>query len=160
VPRAMHFGSTVIPVCGVTELATLSECRGNGYATALIAAAEHQMQADGSELGFVRTTAPQLFERQGWMPWGRHCHSTVGTREVLAQLCMQDRPRSSPLGLGPNEVKREPLSTRIWRHVEQAALMRLYDSHARKSYGSLVRSDNYWQWLVSRHGYDQIYVVV
>ena len=30
VPRVMHFGSAVMPVCGVTELATLSECRGLG----------------------------------------------------------------------------------------------------------------------------------
>ena len=118
------------------------------------------MRTDGAELGLVRTTAPQLFEKHGWVAWGRHSFSTVGTREVLAQLCLQDRPRATPLGLGMNEGKREPLSTRIWRHVEQAALMRLYETHARNSYGPLVRSDSYWQWLISRHAYDQIYVVV
>jgi hypothetical protein len=44
--------------------------------------------------------------------------------------------------------------------VEQDALAKLYAASNAGNYGSPVRSDPYWQWLVVRRAYDQIYVAI
>ena len=52
------------------------------------------------------------------------------------------------------------MSVRPWRQVELPALMRLYEQNTAQAFGAVERSEAYWRWLVSRRGYDRIYVVV
>ena len=59
-------------------------------------------------------------------------------------------------GLIPRPRRR--LHIRPWLKWEQAALARIYASC--EPYGPLERSQAYWQWLLSRHGYDQVYVAL
>ena len=158
--RDMHVGSQCLPVAGITELATRREYRGQGCATALLAAAERRMREDGTVLGLVRTTAPELFLRRGWSFCGRHCYSLAGTREILAQLSATEFSRVAALSPSPHESRAAPLSTRIWRHVERAALERLYAQNTRHACGPIQRSEEYWRWLISRRAYDAIYVAV
>jgi hypothetical protein len=48
----------------------------------------------------------------------------------------------------------------LWRHVEHAALKRLYLENVQDAYGALERSESYWPWLVRRGGNERIYVAI
>jgi len=153
--RVMYFNALRIPVGLVTDLAVLPEYRGQGYAARLLAAAERQMIEDGAAVGLLRTTQPGFFRGQGWTVCGRHCYSSAGTRAILAQL---DAMRAS-------EEKvllrcERPLSIRLWRHVEQDALMHLFKRGLANVSGVFRRSDDRWRWLISRRAYDRIYVAI
>lgn len=156
--RDIHFGPLALPAVGVSELATAPAYRRRGLATALIVAAERRMREGTANIAFARTTAPDLFARQGWFVWGRHSYSEARTRDILAQWCVTADSRAA--AERHPESKRPTLSTRIWRHVERGALMRLYAANNANAYGSIIRSDDYWRWLVSRRGYDSIYVAI
>ncbi|MFO0821050.1 MAG: GNAT family N-acetyltransferase [Pirellulales bacterium] len=159
--RTIHFGRRTLPVAWLTDLATISEYRRRGFASALVAAAERQMQTNGAVLGLVNATHPGLFLRRGWIPWGRPSHARAGARDVLAQIVRrrEDRPKVLE-SVGPAVRPLPSLSTRLWRHVEQSALERIYEANVANSYGPAARSSEYWRWLVSRHGHDAIYVAV
>lgn len=158
--REIHFGAQILPVAWLTNLATIAEYRRRGLATELVSAAERQMRADGAVLGLVRTSHPGLFLRRGWTPWGRACQSRAGAREILAQIAR--RRAEQPLVWEPVTplARPAPLSTRLWRHVEQSALERIYQANVARSFGAPVRTSDYWRWLVSRHGFGDIYVAI
>lgn len=163
--QEMHFGSTSIPISVVSDVATLPEFRGQGFATALLKAADQQMIECGSQLGILRTRAPQFYSRRGWTVCGRHCWSTAKPRDILSHLSALDSSREQKCGvalsdLQGHDVAGKQLSIRLWRHVEQAALLRLYDANMIAGYGGLLRSEPYWRWLISRRGYDRIYVAI
>jgi predicted N-acetyltransferase YhbS len=158
--REMRFGSLVLPVSFLTELATAAPFRRQGLATALLAESERQMADEGTIVGFVRTGVPDFFVRRGWTLGGSHTWSEAGAREILAQLSAT-RPADNGLPeLQEPTSRNQQLSTRIWRHVERAALERLYAANIQHSHGPLHRSHDYWCWLVSRRAYDAIYVTV
>jgi predicted acetyltransferase len=52
------------------------------------------------------------------------------------------------------------LHIRPWRRWEEAALVRIYRQNLAGAYGPLDRTPAYWQWLLRRHAYDQIYVAL
>ena len=59
-------------------------------------------------------------------------------------------------GLVPRPRRR--LHIRPWLQWEQGALARIYASC--DAYGPLERTHAYWQWLLNRHAYDQVYVAL
>ena len=158
--REIHFGAQVLPVAWLTDLATLPEYRRRGLASELVSAAERQMRAEGAALGLVRTAHPGLFLRRGWTPWGRASQSRAGVREVLAQIVRRHAEQPRVLEPVTPIVRPDPLSTRLWRHVEQSALERIYNANVTRGFGAAVRTSDYWRWLVSRHGFDAIYVAI
>jgi predicted N-acetyltransferase YhbS len=153
--REMHFGTLRLPVAGLADVAVLPEYQQRGCGAALLAAAEQRMKDDGAVLGVLRTTAPEFFLRRGWSVCLRHSYSVAAAREILSQL-------SEPARGQPSRRKsRAPrLNIRLWRHVEQAALTRLYEENTALSYGPLVRTEAYWRWLINRRAYDRIYVAI
>lgn len=158
--RELNFGSRRIPATWLADLITAPKFRRRGLGSSLVAAAERQALADGAELALVRTTQPRLFQRRGWVAWGRPSYSRAGAREILAHLVRRQGEPSASLEGVFQGARPAPLTTRLWRHVEQAALERMYHHHTQGSYGPPVRSSDYWRWLVSRHGFDAIYVAV
>ena len=149
--RTMQFGSLQLPVAGLQWLATSPECRGQGLGRHLLAAAERQMVHDGALLGLLRTSIPHFFRPMGWAVCGRHDYSRADVRAVLARLLDQ----------GLSYRRRRSLShIRPWRRWEQAALVRIYNQNILGGYGAVERTEAYWQWLVRRHAYDQIYVAL
>lgn len=154
--REMRFGAATLPIGYVTDAATLPEYRGRGYASSLLAAAEQKMLDEGAVLGLLRTSDPHFYYRRGWIVCGRHTYSLAGCHHVLAQLRQPE----------PSQVRRlkadEPptLHIRYLRRVELVAAIRLHESHVREAYGSYVRTEAYWRWLVNRRGYDRIYVAI
>ena len=96
-----------------------------------------------SEANWVRVRQP---------PWHE-----VSPADFLAQLDQRrQNQRISPLTVPQANI---PLCIRVWRHVEQAPLRRLYRKHA-TGWGARERSEEYWRWLISRRSFDRIYVAV
>jgi predicted N-acetyltransferase YhbS len=153
--REMHFGDRILPISTLSDLAVLPEYRNEDCASELLRAAERSMLAGGAKMAFLSTQDPEFFAARGWVRCGRHSHSIAGARDILSRL--QERQASPHDPLSPPD---EPLNIRMWRHVEQAALMRLYAECTRDAFGPLVRSEAYWRWLISRRAYDRIYIAI
>ena len=158
--REMYFGDLTIPVSIVSDVATLPEFRGHGCASALLAEARRKMIHDGAMLGFLRTDQPQFYAQTHWVVCSRHCYSTCGPREILSHL--QQREAEQPVAVSSvlGYHQRRTYNIRLWRHVEQSALLRLYAENVCASHGPLKRTEAYWRWLVGRRGNERIYVAI
>ena len=158
--RELYFDGLHVPAGGLCDLVVAPEYRRRGFGTQLVFAAERELLRGGAVLSFTRTVAPQLFARRGWVMWGGHCYSKAGTRDVLAELSQRERAPATLVDSLQPPAESPPLSTRIWRHVERAALVRLFAQNMHGICGATVRNDELWGWLVSRRAYDSIYVAV
>jgi predicted acetyltransferase len=147
--RVTQFGSLSLPTDCLSWLGTLPEFRELGYAGRLVRAADETMRREGAVLGVLKTRVPHLFRRYGWALCGRHSHAQAGCRDLLAQL--------SARGLVPGEAS---VSIRPWRQVELPALMRLYQEMTAGRAGHFERTEAYWRWLISRKGFERVYVAV
>ncbi|MGE0534569.1 MAG: GNAT family N-acetyltransferase [Pirellulales bacterium] len=147
--REMYFGPFTLSVGGLSWLGTLPECRGRGLARSLLASATSHMLADGAQIGILRTRIPHFFRPHGWAACGRHSYSRAGARAVMARL--------APLEWDLTTV---PYRVRPWRQVELPALMRLYGSESVGAFGSFVRTEAYWRWLLGSRTFDQVLVAV
>jgi len=157
--REMRFGAMITGVTEFDRLTTWPEYRGQGHATRLLLAAERKSQDSGSSMAWLRTSLPTFFESRGWCACAQPCFSLASPRDILSYLEREQEDSQSDDSPIFNS-KQDLLNIRLWRHVEQAALMRLYEEGCQTSYGSLVRSDAYWRWLSSRRAYDRIYVAI
>lgn len=153
--REMQFAGRLLPVSTLSDLVVLPEYRNEGCARELLKAAERSIIESGSQIAFLRTRQPEFFARYGWTIGVRHSYSTAGARDILSRLQQRETPAHNPLA--PDAI---PLNIRMWRHVELSALTRLYSQRIENAYGSLSRTEAYWQWLVSRRAYDSIYVAI
>ena len=151
--RVMQFGPSQIPVAGLKWLATAPECRGQGLGSYLLAAAEKQAAEDGALVGLLRTSIPRFFRRSGWALCSGSCFSQANTCTVLARLLDEGLRR-------PRRRHHRHLHIRPWRRWEEKALVRIYRQNLPGRYGPLDRSLAYWQWLLRRQAYDQIYVAL
>ena len=91
---------------------------------------------------------PASFSRRGWAACGQPSYRRANACAIRGRLLDS--------GLIPRPRRR--LHIRPWLQWEQAALARIYAS--RDAYGPLERTPAYWQWLLHRHGYDQVYVAL
>ncbi len=147
--RTMQFGREMIPAAGLGWLGVASEHRHQGLGRYLLRAAEKQMEESGALAGMLRTSIPGFFEAAGWAPCGRPSFRRANVRTLLARLLdhkLIPRPRRR-------------LHIRPWRQWELSALDRLYRQNL-EGYGSLERTTAYWQWLLSRHACDEVYVAL
>lgn len=158
--RELYLLDTVVPVAWIVELAALSDFGGSRLAGQLITAAESKMRSEGAALGLVRTDSPALFAQAGWTRWGRFTQTRTGTRETLAHISGRRAPQARSVESVNATPRPTSFTTRLWRHVEQSALERIYHANAIRCIGAPVRTSDYWRWLVSRHAFDAIYVAV
>lgn len=156
VHRELRFGASVLPVSCLADNATLPEFRGRGYASALLSAAEQQMEQDGAVLGLLRTSELDFYRRRGWIVCGRHSYSTIGCHPLLADLPRQEACPGVRLG----DAQPPALHIRYLRRVELAAVIRLHQAQVRQAYGAFPRSEATWRWLLNRRGFDRIYVAI
>ncbi|MBL8830392.1 MAG: GNAT family N-acetyltransferase [Planctomycetaceae bacterium] len=153
--RTIHFGSQLLPVAGLHALATLPEFRRQGFASAVVSWAEELMREDGAEFGTLMTSEPHFFRARGWVVCGRHSLARAHTRHVLAQL--SDRGVPAPADM-PH--------IRPMRQVELPSLIKVYATVASGGSAEHVpcgmhdRTEAYWRWLVSRGGFDHIFVAM
>lgn len=146
--RVIHFGPISLPVAGLHWLATSPEYRGRGFARTLLKAAHDLMVEDGSVLATLNTSEPHFFRSEGWAVCGRHCHSSGCTRDLLSQLTDRDRRQGRRLSIRP------------WRQVELPGVMRVFRQNTEATFGPVERTEAYWRWLVSRKGFDQLFVAI
>ena len=154
----MQFGELPLPFASIHDLATLPEYRGRGCANELLRVADEQMFAGGALFGVLHTHHPEWFAQRGWVVFGGHSYSEAGARDILSKL--NDQTTRRPTSWIVDESSKPALNIRLWRHVEEAALHRLYAENTAGSFGPLVRSEAHWRWLIGRHGYDRIYVAI
>jgi GNAT superfamily N-acetyltransferase len=150
VHRTMQFGPLQIPIAGLQWLATAPECQRHGQGRHLLKAAEHHMAQTGALVGWLRTSIPRFFRESGWALCGRHCYSRASARAVLARL----------LDHGLRQRRRPRFQIRPWRFWERDALVRIYNQNLPGKVGSLQRTEAYWDWLIRRQAYDQLYVAL
>ncbi len=148
--RTMHFGPVPVPAAGLSWLGVAPEHRGQGLATHLLRAAESRMEIGGALVGMLRTSIPHFFRRTGWALCGQPSYRRANPHAILARLLDQ--------GMVPRPRRRWHI--RPWLQWEHAALLRIYNQNAGTAYGPLERTAAYWQWLLNRHGYDQVYVAL
>ncbi|MEX0936541.1 MAG: GNAT family N-acetyltransferase [Pirellulales bacterium] len=148
--REMGFGGVSLPVTDLGGLTVLPEYAAAGWTDRLLATAQSQMWEGGAVVGTAWGDADAVLSQSDWFPARQQGYSRANARDILAQLSAQE----------DSSRRTRELHTRIWRHVELRALLRVYESATADRHGPLSRSEAYWHWLASRRAFDQIIVAV
>jgi predicted acetyltransferase len=131
VPRLMRVGSVVIRAGAIGYTATHPAFRRRGLAAALMEAWTQELIQRGEHLSFL-VGIPKFYEQFGY--------------EFCFPLDMRDSPVFVDLGqLSPED---SGLSVRPYRETDLPSLVALYDAENAERTGSLVRTPEYWEWLV------------
>ena len=136
--RIVRYGSVSLPMNGVMWVGTLPEYRGQGYAQELLRLADERARASGALLMALTTAMPRFYRPLGWGLCGK---------QTLAKAPSRTLPLGGDAG---TEGQAGPWHVRPWRQVELGDLMRLYDQNYGHTTGSIVRSEEYWRWIIGR----------
>jgi GNAT superfamily N-acetyltransferase len=136
--RSVRYGSVSIPMNGVMWVGTLPEFRGLGFAQNLMRLADERARQTGAVLQSLTTGMPQFYKGLGWGICGRH---------TMGQILSRNLPAT---GDGVVEARGGPWQVRPWRQVEINDLMSLYDQQFATAGGSVVRTEDYWRWIIGR----------
>jgi predicted N-acetyltransferase YhbS len=135
--RQVRFGSVTIPVNGVIWVGTLPEFRGMGFAQNLMRLASARGKENGVAIQVLTTGMPQFYQPLGWGICGR---------QTTAQTMSRNLPQ-----VGDGVVDgRSTWHVRPWRQVELGDLMALYDMQYARTTGSVIRTEEYWRWMIGR----------
>jgi predicted acetyltransferase len=146
--HAAWFEGVRVALAKFENLAVLPEYRLSAVDDELIAAAETAAAAEGAVVAVVDALDPAPFERRGWSRCRAQGHTRANARAVLAHLEAQEQSRQ--------RRRRSMIRVRTWRHFELDCIRALYESVATGLWGSLVRSEATWQWLIGRKAQDQV----
>jgi GNAT superfamily N-acetyltransferase len=149
--RGAWFHGIQIPVGSVQDLAILPEYRRAGYERLLVSAAEQAMHNNQSVVSIVRTDRPDVFRSCGWTEAESQGYSQANVNDVLAHLTAQAAVRRRRL---------RHLRIRLWRHVELDAVRTVYRTSAANLWGSWLRPEPYWRWLVARRAHSEVIVAI
>ncbi len=136
--REVRYGCATVPINGVMWVGTLPEFRGLGFAQNLMRLADERARATGHALQALTTGMPQFYRPLGWGVCGRQTH---------AQALSRNLPQVSD---GVIEGRAGFWHVRPWRQVELSDLMSLYEMQYAQVTGSVIRSEEYWRWLIGR----------
>jgi predicted N-acetyltransferase YhbS len=136
--RAIRYGNARLPMNGVMWVGTLPEYRGLGFAQNLMRLADERSRATGAVVQGLTTGMPQFYRPLGWGVCGR---------QTFAQTLSRNLPQVSD---GVIEGRGGFWHVRPWRQVELNDLMALYDIQFTTINGSVVRSEDYWRWMIGR----------
>ncbi len=145
--REVRYGSSTMAMNGIMWVGTLPEYRGLGFAQNLMRLADGRARETGVALQSLTTGMPQFYRPLGWGVCGRHC---------IAQTLSRNLPQVSD---GVIEGRGGFWHVRPWRQVELNDLMALYDRQYARTNGSVVRSEDYWRWIIGRRYAHVIWVV-
>jgi GNAT superfamily N-acetyltransferase len=136
--RLMRYGSIAVPMNGVMWVGTLPEYRGLGFAQNLLRLADDRARETGAVLQALTTGMPQFYRPLGWGICGRQ---TVGV------ALSRNLPQVSD---GVIEGRSGFWHVRPWRQVELNDLMALHELQYAGTAGTVVRSEDYWRWIIGR----------
>ena len=135
--RKVRFGSIIIPVNGIMWVGTLPEFRGMGFAQNLMRLASERGKESGFAVQALTTGMPRFYHGLGWGICGR---------QTTAQTMSRNLPQVSDGVLDG----RAAWHVRPWRQVELGDLMSLYEQQYARTTGSVVRTEEYWRWMIGR----------
>jgi len=136
--REVRYGSARLAMNGVMWVGTLPEYRGLGFAQNLLRLADQRARETGVALQALTTGMPQFYRPLGWGVCGR---------QTFAQTLSRNLP---PVSDGVVEVRGGPWHVRPWRQVELNDLMSLYELQYQGTVGTVMRSEDYWRWIIGR----------
>lgn len=136
--RIVRFGSSTMSMNGVMWVGTLPEYRGLGFAQNLVRLADGRARETGVALQALSTGMPKFYRPLGWGVCGRQC---------VGQTLSRNLPQVSD---GIVEGRGGFWHVRPWRQVELNDLMALYDRQYAHTNGSIVRTEDYWRWMIGR----------
>lgn len=136
--RQARYGSVALRLNGIMWVGTLPEYRGLGYAQNLIRLASQRSRENGVVLQALMTSMPQYYRPLGFGVCGK---------QTLGQTLSRNLP---PTGDGVLESKGGSWQVRPWRQVELGDLMELYDLQYARATGSVLRTEDYWRWMIGR----------
>ncbi len=136
--RTIRYGSATLPINGVMWVGTLPEFRGMGFAQNLMRLASERARRGGAVLQALTTGMPQFYRPLGWAVCGR---------QTFGQILSRNLPQVSD---GVLEGRGAFWHVRPWRQVELGDLMRLYEGQYSRTTGSVVRTEEYWRWIIGR----------
>jgi predicted N-acetyltransferase YhbS len=136
--RQVRYGSVSIPINGVMWVGTLPEFRGMGFAQNLMRLASLRARENGVALQVLTTGMPQFYRSLGWGVCGR---------QSFAQTMSRNLPQASD---GVIEGRGLSWQVRPWRQVELGDLMSLYERQYAQTTGTIIRSEEYWRWMIGR----------
>jgi ribosomal protein S18 acetylase RimI-like enzyme len=136
--RVVRYGSSTMAMNGVLWVGTLPEYRGLGFAQNLMRLADGRAKETGVALQALNTGMPKFYRPLGWGVCGRQC---------LGQTLSRNLPQVSD---GIIEGRGGFWHVRPWRQVELNDLMSLYERQYARTNGSIVRSEDYWRWMIGR----------
>jgi predicted N-acetyltransferase YhbS len=136
--REARYGRAVVPLNGVMWVGTLPEYRGLGFAQNLMRLADGRARETGFPLQALTTGMPQFYRPLGWGVCGR---------QTFGQILSRNLPQASD---GVIEGRTGFWHVRPWRQVELNDLMMLYEMQYADTTGTIVRSEDYWRWMIGR----------
>ncbi len=136
--RESRFGKAVVPLNGVMWVGTLPEYRGLGFAQNLMRLADGRARETGIALQALTTGMPQFYRPLGWGICGR---------QTFGQILSRNLPQASD---GVVEGRTGFWHVRPWRQVELNDLMSLYEMQYADTTGTILRSEDYWRWMIGR----------
>jgi predicted N-acetyltransferase YhbS len=136
--RQIRFGSVELPMNGVMWVGTLPEYRGLGFAQNLMRLANDRARETGVAVQALTTGMTQFYRPLGWGTCGR---------QTFGQTLSRNLPQVSD---GVIEGRSGFWHVRPWRQVELNDLMALYELQYAETTGAVVRSEDYWRWMIGR----------
>ncbi len=136
--REVRYGALRLPMNGVMWVGTLPEYRGLGFAQNLMRLADERAKQTGCVVQALTTGMPQFYRPLGWGVCGR---------QTFGQTLSRNLPSVSD---GVIEGRGGFWHVRPWRQVELNDLMALYDLQYAQTNGSVIRSEDYWRWIIGR----------
>jgi predicted N-acetyltransferase YhbS len=136
--RHVRYGCVSIPINGIMWVGTLPEFRGMGFAQNLMRLASERARENGFVLQALTSGMPQFYRTLGWGVCGR---------QTFAQTMSRNLPQVSD---GVMDGRGSFWHVRPWRQVELGDLMALYESQYAGTTGTVVRSEEYWRWMIGR----------
>lgn len=136
--RVVRYGEQRLPLNGVMWVGTLPEYRGLGFAQNLMRLADDRAKETGAALQALTTGMPQFYRPLGWGVCGK---------QTFGQTLSRNLPQVSD---GMIEGRSGFWHVRPWRQVELNDLMALYDLQYARTTGAVIRSEDYWRWMIGR----------
>lgn len=136
--RRIRYGKATLPMNGVMWVGTLPEYRGLGFAQNLMRLAADRARETGAAIQALTTGMPQFYKPLGWGVCGR---------QTFGQVLSRNLPQASD---GVIEGRSGFWHVRPWRQVELNDLMALYDLQYADTLGTILRSEDYWRWMIGR----------
>lgn len=149
--RVMHFGRARCQVGLVRWLRVLPDLRASDLPSQLLARLEQHARTIGLHLGLSWTRWPRFFQLHDWVPVYQPPVVEMMVDPFLAEL--------SAKGLLRAARRRRKVNIRPVRRWDIHALARLYAQETSQAFGAFERTETYWDWLLDRRGFDQLYVV-